>query len=177
MMHLDRFWDLIEQARRKIEASKGPDGYPLLSDTDALAEVLAALSPEEVVQFDHRFEERIIAAYHWDLWAALAIIEGGAGDDAFEHFRAELVLLGREAFEAALQDADSLADLATVPWGMEGLIYVPAKVYRAKTGKEYPYEDDADVPPHPDKPGGIPWEEDDLPARLPRLWAAFSDED
>jgi hypothetical protein len=32
MMELDRFGDLIEQARQKIEASKGPEGYPLLGD-------------------------------------------------------------------------------------------------------------------------------------------------
>jgi hypothetical protein len=177
MMDLDRFWDLIEQARQKIDASRGPQGYPLLSDEDALTEVLATLPPEDIIQFDHRFSERIIAAYHWDLWAALAIIEGGAGDDAFEHFRAELILYGREAFEAALRDADSLADLSPLPWGMEGLIYVPARVYAAKTAREYPYEDEGDVPPHPEKPAGVPWEDEDLPTRLPRLWATIHDED
>lgn len=177
MMDLDRFWHLIEQARQKIDASRGPQGYPLLSDEDALAEVLATLPPEDIIQFDHRFSERIIAAYHWDLWAALAIIEGGAGDDAFEHFRAELILYGQDAFEAALRDADSLADLGPLPWGMEGLIYVPARVYKAKTALEYPYEDKPDVPPHPDKPAGVPWEDEDLPARLPRLWDKFRDED
>ena len=177
MMDLDRFWHLIEQARQKIDASQGSQGYPLLSDEDALTEVLATLPPEDIIQFDHRFSERIIAAYHWDLWAALAIIEGGAGDDAFEHFRAELILYGQDAFEAALRDADSLADLGPLPWGMEGLIYVPARVYKAKTALEYPYEDKLDVPPHPDKPAGVPWEDEDLPARLPRLWSKFHDED
>lgn len=177
MMDLDRFWDVIEQTRQKIDASKGPQSEPLLSDEDALAEVLATLPPEDIIAFEHRFSERIIAAYHWDLWAALAIIEGAAGDDAFEHFRAELILYGREVFEAAQGDADSLADLATLPWGMEGLIYVPARVYAAKTGQEFPYEDEGDVPPHPDKPAGVPWEEEDLPTRLPRLWASFHDED
>jgi hypothetical protein len=181
MMELDRFWDLIDQARRKIDASKGPEGYPLLDDEDALAEVLATLSPEEIVQFDHRYSERIIAGYNWDLRAALAIIEGGAGDDAFEHFRAELILFGRQIYEAALQDADSLMDAVPLPWGMEGLIYVPAKVYEAKTGKEFPYEDKyedkSEVPPHPKEPAGLPWKVEDLPARMPRLWAKFHEEE
>lgn len=177
MMELGRFWALIDQASEKIEASRGPEGHPTLADEDALAEVLATLSPDDIVQFDHRFSERIIAAYHWDLWAALAIIEGGAGDDAFEHFRAELIRYGQKAFETALENADTLADWPTVPWGMEGLIYVPAKVYQAQTGREFPFEEQGQVPPHPDKPAGEPWEEDDLPTRLPRLWAEFKDED
>jgi hypothetical protein len=76
MMDLDCFWGLIDLARDKVEASRGPEGHPLLSDEDALAEVLNTLPAEDIVQFDHRFSERIIAAYHLDLWAALAIIEG-----------------------------------------------------------------------------------------------------
>lgn len=177
MMNLDRFWDLIEQARRKIDASKGSPGDLLLSDEEALAEVLAPLPPEDIIQFDQRFSERIIAAYRWDLWAALAILEGGAGDDAFEHFRAELILYGRDVFEAALRDADSLTDAGPLPWGMEGLIYVPARVYEAKTGSAFPYDDEGDTPPHPDTPAGVPWAEEDLPTRLPRLWARCHDED
>jgi hypothetical protein len=176
MMDLDRFWDLIEQARLKINASAGPEGYPVLNDCDALAEVLAELSPGDIVQFDQRFSERMLAAYQWDLWAALAIIEGAYGDDSFEHFRAELILLGREAFEAALRDADSLSDRQPLPWGMEGLIYVATRVYRQKTGKEFPYDAEGDVPSFPDNPAGEPWEEVDLPTRLPRLWATFNDE-
>jgi hypothetical protein len=177
MMDLDHFWDLIEQARRTIDASQGPEGNPLLSDEDALGQVLATLTPEEVIQFDHRFTERLYAAYHWDLWAALAVIEGAYGDDAFEHFRAELILLGRGAFEAALRDADSLADAGPLPWGMEGLIYLPARVYEAKSGNEFPYDAKWDELPHPDEPAGLPWEDEDLPARLPRLWARFHDGD
>jgi transcription antitermination factor NusG len=60
---------------------------------------------------------------------------------------------------------------------MEGLIYVPATAYEAKTGKGYPYEEEHDVLPHPAKPAGVPWEEEDLPTRLPRLWAEFHDGD
>ena len=177
MMGLDRFWDLIEQARRKTDASKGPEGYPLLDDENALAEVLATLSPEDIVQFDHRYSERIIAGYDWDLWAALAIIEGAYGDDAFEHFRAELILFGRQIYEAALQNADSLTDAGPLPCGMEGLIYVPARVYEAKTGREFPYEENGGVPPHPEEPAGLPWQEEDLPARLPRLWGKFHEDE
>jgi hypothetical protein len=174
MMDLERFWRLIEEVRQKLQKSVGRDGYPTLSDEAALTEVLSNLTPEEIVAFDERLDERMDAAYHWDLWAALYIIEGGASDDAFEHFRAELVLLGRETFEALLEDADRLADISPVPWGNEGLIYVPLRVYQQKTGQECGDWLDG-RPPYPDKPAGEPWQEEDLPTRLPRLWAAFGE--
>ena len=175
MMDIDRFWELVEQTRqRQIASPRDDDGFPELDDEGALTETLSELTPEEIVQFDRRFGERMLAAYHWDLWGAYDIIEEScAGDDAFEHFRAELILLGRQVFEAALADADSLADVSPLPWGDEGLIYVPLTVYEQKTGESLPY--DENLPPFPSHPAGEPWEEKDLAHRLPRLWALYGD--
>jgi hypothetical protein len=173
MMNSDRFWELIEQTRQRYLASR-TDCDPALVEHDALAQTLSTLDPEEIIQFDQRLEERVIAAYqHWDLWAALHIFtEGCAGDDRFEEFRAELILCGREAFEAALRDADSLAELPKVPRGVEGLLSVPTSAYEEKTGKPFPEYDL--VVPHPDQPAGETWEEADLPRRLPRFWKRFA---
>jgi Protein of unknown function (DUF4240) len=170
MMSSDRFWELIEQTRKRYFASHS-DGPPLVEHA-ALAKALSELDPTEIIEFDQRLEERIIAAYHWDLWAALYIFtEGCASDNRFEDFRTELILCGREAFEAALQDADSLADLPMVPRGEEGLLSAPTIVYEEKTGQPFPESDL--VVPHPDQPAGEPWEEEDLPRRLPRFWKRF----
>jgi hypothetical protein len=92
----------------------------------------------------------------------------------FEDFRAELILCGRAAFEAALRDADSLVDLPKAPRGVEGLLSIPANVYEAKAGKPIPERDL--VVPHPSEPAGEPWEETDLPQRLPRFWKRFAAE-
>lgn len=171
MMNTDRFWDLIEQARQRYFASRSDTG-PTLVEHEALAQTLSELEPAEIIEFDQRLSERVIAAYHWDLWAALYIFtEGCAGDNRFEDFRAELTLCGRGAFESALGDADSLADLPMVPRGEEGLLSVPLNVYEAKTGNEFPQ---LELPvPHPNHPAGQRWEEAELPQRLPRFWKRF----
>ncbi|WP_425613618.1 DUF4240 domain-containing protein [Anatilimnocola sp. NA78] len=174
MMTTDRFWELIEQTRQRFFASQS-DSSPAIVEHEALAQTLSELEPEEIIQFDQRFGERIIAAYHWDLWAALFIFtEGCASDNTFEDFRAELLLCGRAAFESALRDADSLADLPMVPRGEEGLLSVPMNVYEEKTGQPFPQYDR--VVPHPSQPVGEPWEEDDLPQRLPRFWKRFGEQ-
>jgi hypothetical protein len=116
-MNADRFWQLIEETRQRFFAYQQDNG-PALVEHEALTKTLSQLDPAEIIQFDERLEERVIAAYHWDLWAALYIFtEGCAGDGRFEDFRAELILCGRAAFEAALEDADSLADVPMVPRG------------------------------------------------------------
>ena len=171
MMNADRFWELIEQTRERYFASLSHSG-PTLVEHTALAETLSELDPEEIIEFDQRLEERITAAYHWDLWGVLYIVtEGGASDNRFEDFRTELILCGREAFEAALRDADSLADLPMVPIGEEFVLSVPLKVYEQETGKAFPQYDS--VVPHPSEPVGERWEEADLPSRLPRVWKRF----
>ena len=171
MMDSDHFWELIEQTRRRFFASRKQSG-PAVVEHEALVQTLSELDPAEIIEFDERLEERVIAAYHWDLWAALHVLtEGCAGDDRFENFRAGLVLCGRAAFEAALRDADSLADLPMVPRGVEGVLSVPTNAYEAKTGKPFPERDL--VVPHPSEPAGEPWEETDLPQRLPRFWKRF----
>lgn len=43
-------------------------------------------------------------------WAAAYVINGGCSDDGFEYFRGWLITQGREVFQQALSDADSLAD-------------------------------------------------------------------
>jgi hypothetical protein len=162
---------LIEETRQRFFASHKDSG-PALVEHYALAETLSQLDPAEIIEFDERFEERVNAAYHWDLWAALYLFtEGCAGDDPFEDFRAELILCGRAAFEAALQDADSLADVPMVPRGEEGLLSVPMHAYEELTGMPFPQRDL--VVPHPSEPAGVRWEEADLPLRLPRFWKRF----
>ena len=51
-------------------------------------------------------------AYHWDLWGAAYLINGGCSDDGFEYFRRWLVLQGRDVFQAAVSNPDTLAEVA-----------------------------------------------------------------
>lgn len=74
----------------------------------------------------------------WNLWGAAYVINGGCSDDCFEYFRGWLVLQGRETFERALANPDSLAVHPQLEGAaeLEEVLYVARTVYQAKTGKE-----------------------------------------
>ncbi|MFD8381180.1 DUF4240 domain-containing protein [Streptomyces sp. NPDC059679] len=105
-MDTDRFWTVIEAAR-----SGGPDGKPGDKPFDeVLVDLLAALSKSDILEFQTRFDEIHDAVYRWDVWAAAYLIGGGCSDDSFIDFRAGLIALGREWYERAAADPDSLAE-------------------------------------------------------------------
>lgn len=135
-----------------------------------LTELLSELPPDEVVAFDRIFTERMHEAYSWDLWGAAYGIEGGCSDDGFADFRSWLISMGREVYEAALGDPESLVGPAADPTvevcSFEDFQYVTMEVL-------------GDSPehgiPHPREPKGerLSEREDDLEQRYPRLWAKF----
>ena len=106
-------------------------------------------------------------SYRWDLWGAAFVINGGCSDDGFEYFRGWLMLQGRDVWEAALRDPESLAD---VPLDgnadCEDVLYVASEAYERVTGRSLGSHSE----PHADQPAGQAWEEEDLETLYPRLW-------
>ena len=98
------FWALIAEARQGAE-----------EDTDErshrLQELLTQLPPEAIVEFERTRRSLDLRAYTWELWGAAYVVEDGCSDDCFRDFRAYLISLGREPYEAGLRDPDSLADV------------------------------------------------------------------
>jgi hypothetical protein len=110
------------------------------------------------------------------------VIHGGCSDDGFEHFRRWLVSRGRKAYEAALSNPDSLADLDLAPMGPEGYwefeeIYcVTGEIFEESGG-------DGDVREHADPEAGLGGagpagdefsdDEERLAKRYPKLWKRF----
>ena len=175
VMPEDRFWALIGSSA-KYQAD--PERQLL-----ALREVLEALTPAELEAFERAFHQAQLRAYTWDLWGAAYVIHGGASDDGFEYFQRWLISKGRTAFEAALSNPDSLADMSVAAtrgvFEFEDFAYVASHVWGEKTGinprtdpeGRFPY---TGGPPAPE-PAGIPFEEDEsyLAAKYPKLWARF----
>jgi hypothetical protein len=98
--------------------------------------------------------------------------DGGCSDDSFMDFRAWLVFSGREAYEAALADADGLvARVDEYPF-IEEYNYVASQVFEERFGTDIPHPGLQ----HPREPIGEKWTEDDLPRLLPRFsaWAEQS---
>ncbi|THA56714.1 DUF4240 domain-containing protein [Streptomyces sp. A0958] len=168
------FWELIDSTR---EAADGdPEDH-----ADLLVERLVRLDPESVLDFARHFEARFNRAYRWDLWAAAGVLLGGADDDAFDYFRCWLIGRGREVFEGAVHDPDSLAELLDdfdeeLDGDAEELGYAADEAYEQLTGAVAP---DLGLPPQAEEPEGTPLDPDDdaaLAARLPALWERFGPE-
>ncbi|GAA3227033.1 DUF4240 domain-containing protein [Dactylosporangium siamense] len=180
------WWDLIESARSACGERAGdrdPADDPL---PDAVLDRVAALPPEEIIGFARHFSTVFDAAYLAPLWAAAYLIEGGCGDDGFMDFRSGLMLQGRAAFDGAVADPDSLADLPVVRrmattgkgWlGCEEMLYLARNAYVRRTGSGDDFDAAFDGPVERPAPArGDRWDvEDDseMRRRLPRLAALF----
>jgi|SRR5450756_1863089 len=159
-MTLDQFWNLVE----KVHVASGGDMDKKCALLDA---GLRRLPLDEVRSFHAHFYECQDRAYSWELWAAAYIIGGGCSDDAFSDFRSTLISMGRQTFEQALDDPQSLADIdydAEIAH-YEGYQYVPTTVEtELGNGQDFPRSR-----PHPKEPAGEAWDEDKVAELYPKL--------
>jgi hypothetical protein len=170
-MEETEFWALIDATR---EAADGdPD-----EQADLLVERLTRLDPDSVTDFARHFESRYNRASQWDLWAAAWILLDGVSDDAFDAFRCWLIAQGREVFEGAAHNADSLATLLEgfdeeLDGDAEYVGYAADEAYEQLTGAVMP---DLGLPDPPEDPLGVSLDLEDesaLADRLPLLWERF----
>ncbi|MET7612754.1 DUF4240 domain-containing protein [Streptomyces seoulensis] len=165
------FWELIDATRAAAEGD--PE-----EQADLLVDRLLQFDPDMVLDFARHFEARYNRAYRWDLWGAAWLLLGGASDDAFDYFRCWLIGQGREVFEGALHDPDSLAGLLDefdeeLDGDGEELGYAADEAYERLTGMVAP---DLGIAPAPGEPEGTPvdFESDGtLAERYPALWDRF----
>ncbi|MER5951398.1 DUF4240 domain-containing protein [Streptomyces sp. NPDC001904] len=165
------FWEIVDSTREAAEGD--PEDH-----AELLVDRLLQSDPDAVLDFARHFESRYNRAYRWDLWGAAWVLLGGAGDDAFDFFRCWLIGQGREVFEGALHDPDSLAELLgafddEVDGDGEELGYAADEAYEELTGT---VAADLGIPPAPPEPEGTPIDFEDPPtlARLyPRLTERF----
>jgi hypothetical protein len=154
-----------------------------------LTNLIAALTPAEIVDFYRKRIEVADTAYRNPLWNAAFLIEGGCGDDGFMDFRDGLILQGRETFHRAVANPDCLADLPVVVrmsrneggWiGFESLSYLVREAYRRTQGETDSLMASLDAAmltmARPTRPAGEDWDPEDeheTRHRLPRLAALF----
>jgi hypothetical protein len=158
-MDENRFWAFIHAAR---EAA----GDDVEDRVGGLEQVLLTHDPDEVLEFQRKYDELLARACRWDLWGAAFLMSGGCSDDGFRYFRDWLISAGEAVYESALADPESLADVAQdEEFELESFGYVAFEVYEQMT--------DAALAPGPSlepaSPTGKPWAEDELPALYPRL--------
>src|SRR5574341_834355 len=121
-MTLDQFWNIIETIHQD-SAGDMPTKCKLLDQH------LRTLPPEELRSFDEHFADCLDRAYTWELWAAAYIIGSGCSDDKFCDFRSTFISMGRDTYEGAMLDPESLADR---DYDTENAHYEGSSMLRAK---------------------------------------------
>jgi hypothetical protein len=123
------------------------------------------------------------ASYRAPLWAAAYLVNGGCSDDGFDYFRGWLLTQGRAAFERAVDDPDTLADLTAIRSAVgeagvecETAFGIAADAHRAATGEDLPAGALHVRLPELDPEGDFDLDDDtEMRRRLPRLAALCLD--
>ncbi len=156
-MDIDGFWTIVDS----LKDAKDREGM--------LREKLEELSDEEVSSFQEHFDKLFDQAYDWKLWGAAYLINGGCSDDSFMDFRYGVITRGRDLFERATSDPDSLSEL-NIDFDKlfdETIAYVAAEVYESRGHDRIPRLESA-----VGEPKGEEWDFDDESENrkhLPRL--------
>src|SRR5574341_479228 len=103
-MDIDEFWSLNGHS---YEAANGD----LNLQVELLVEKLANGTTEEILDYDSIFEELMDQANTATLWDAADIIGCGCGNDDFRDFRGWLIAHGKEIYENAISDPESIGDV------------------------------------------------------------------
>ncbi|MER6251677.1 DUF4240 domain-containing protein [Streptomyces sp. NPDC001584] len=172
-MDKQMFWKLIETARAEAEPQEV---------SARAAELLAGRPESEIAAAQQVLWDLLAESYRAPLWAAAYVINGGCSDDGFDYFRGWLLTQGRETFETALTDPDSLAAHPAVAGAAaegldledEGALSIAWTAYEAATGRELPADSFTISYPALDPSWDFDFDDtDEISARLPRLGALF----
>jgi hypothetical protein len=162
-MDESRFWKLVDGARAQAGVNEG-------ARPSMLRTALADLPAIEIQAFQRLYDGAIARANHWDLFGAACLMNGGCSDDGFRYFRDWLISEGRETYERALADPDSLADFAPRDvFELESFGYAAMEAYAEHSDRELErdFSDELAVPE------GREWDTDELPRLFPRLAARY----
>ena len=131
-MDIKEFWSLIHHS---YEAANGD----LNVQVELLVEKLVNGPTEEILAYDSIFQHLMDQANTATLWDAAEIIGCGCGYDDFRDFRGWLIAHGKEIYENALADPESLVDVVKVNERArhEEFLYVSIYAHERKTGSPY----------------------------------------
>ncbi len=96
------FWELIE-------SSGSPDKNSCGEQCENIISKLSGFDKKGLIQFSSIHSQLLANAYTWPLIKACYIVMNHLSDDIFEDFSNWLILNGRERFESAIKDPDTVA--------------------------------------------------------------------
>jgi|GEM_PF-1292682 len=153
------FWEVISRA-----LSEGPTTPEQLA---VLGELLRAFKAADIKRFGSLYARNMRKLYHWNVWALAYAARGGCSDDAFEEFRAWLILQGDPGLlDLAVKDpARAALHVPADPELPDGAcVWMIQEAHLQRTGVplELPMID-------LDKPKGKEWPEEAFEAMFPEL--------
>ena len=166
-MNTKEFWELIDKTLR----ASGGDHH---KQAEFLVAELTNRSEAEILDYHSILDDLMDEAYIAELWDLAYVIDLGCGDDGFMDFRAWLIGRGKDVFDRALVDPESLVDLVGLrePTKSEALLYVAQEAYELKTGKD-PLTMPKRAKPLPELKGTHAGDEDAMLARFPKATEKF----
>jgi hypothetical protein len=174
MMDEDQFWDLVALSLQNSDSQEEQEEF--------LINELMKLSDEEIIGFRLRTDYLLYHTYTSEMACASYMMNGGSSDDGFEYFRLWIISRGREVYEKAKANPDSLIN--EVIEGFDGWYdfetfwYIADSAFENKSNEDiFDYIDFDNFLTHE---GNYPriefWEEDKpetLQAICPQLFAKF----
>jgi len=169
------FWEIVRPGDQVLVSNSGrvshhperrPGDCPPALLVDEITGRLAEFSGNQIRVFDKLLWEAMQRLNHYDVWALAFLLQDSCSDDAFEAFRAWVILQGREASDLALGEPVTFLSRIDVGGNMDGssLLHAPAIAFDRRTGKALPM---AKRPPA--QVQGTPWREDLVEKTYPLL--------
>ncbi len=171
-MEVEQFWKLVERTHQNSNGA--PD-----KQAELLIDELAKLSEADILSYQSILDDMVDKAYIGELWDVAFILASGWGcsDDGFIDFRGWLIAQGKDVYEKALSDPESLVDI--VEFGQETqwevLLYVAVYAYELSTHKDI-FEAMSNAgrdKPRPELKGTISKSVEENLARFPKATAKF----
>jgi hypothetical protein len=160
-MDPDVFWEFIAKCQSADTAEE---------KVDRLSETLAKFNGTAIKTFARLLDCYMDELHHWDVWAIAFIARGGCSDDAFDYFKAWVIMQGRQVFESAVAAPLSLVEhlKSGEDPQCEGLISAPEFAYEDQTSRTLPRSQRKAA-----QIKGKEWKENELLLRYPTVFAAL----
>ena len=135
--------------------------------------VLESFSAADIKRFEKILTAKLDQANHFDIWALAYLAQGGCSDDAFEGFRAWLILQGKSLFDLTIKDVNEAC--ALIPAGLETeaeqFAGCAAIAFENRSGLPLA------VKVTKTKTKGKQWQEEKLESLYPKLWKRYIQEE
>ena len=160
-MTLSDYWRVIELSRESFIVGEGA----MKAQAELITLGLRNFDIHDLTEFDAFSKSLLVESYNWDIVGAAVLLAGFCSDDLVVDFIGWLISMGKNTYENAVRDPNSLAvfvgDPSIESFFFEDFFSLPSKVAGFELNSEWVF---------PQRIGGIPFADNrDLSVRLPGL--------